>query len=247
MLLRHTAKKTGISAERQAAILAIPCPATNVAAMPAAFFNHVQTWVFDLDNTLYPPHMGLFDQIDKRMTAYIMAELGLDQPQANQMRHDYWQRYGTTLTGLMREHDLDPEPYMVEVHDIDFSVLAPDPDLRARIAALPGRKIVYTNGSAPYAQRVLEARGLDGLFAALYGVEHADYRPKPEADAFAQVFTLDGMDPKAAAMFEDDPRNLAAPHAMGLRTVHVAPNPDAAAHIHHHTDDLAGFLGKLTV
>lgn len=214
--------------------------------MPAAFFNHVKTWVFDLDNTLYPPHMGLFDQIDKRMTAYIMDALGLDRAQADKLRHDYWRNYGTTLAGLMHEHDLDPEPYMIEVHDIDFSVLSPDADLRARIDALPGRKIVYTNGSAPYAARVLEARGLEGLFSALYGVEHAEYRPKPEREAFANVFALDGLDPTAAAMFEDDPRNLAAPHAMGLRTVHVAPERDDAPHIHHHTPDLTDFLASLT-
>lgn len=239
-------KKTAVSRERQAAILASGRGAAIVLGMPATYFSHVQTWVFDLDNTLYPPHMGLFDQIDRRMTAYIMQALGLDQAEANRLRHDYWQRYGTTLAGLMREHDLDPEPYMVAVHDIDFSVLSRDTELRARIDALPGRKIVYTNGSAPYAQRVLEARGLDGLFAALYGVEHADYRPKPEADAFATVFARDGLNPKAAAMFEDDTRNLAAPHAMGLRTVHVAPLPEEAPHIHHHTPDLSDFLSKLT-
>lgn len=220
-------------------------PAAIVRNMPARFFNHVQTWVFDLDNTLYPPHMRLFDQIDQRMTAYIMDALGLARAEADRLRHDYWQHYGTTLAGLMREHDMDPEPYMVAVHDIDFSVLSPDRDLRARIAALPGRKIVYTNGSAPYAARVLEARGLAGLFDATYGVEHADYRPKPEADAFAKVFALDGLDPVAAAMFEDDPRNLAAPHAMGLRTVHVAPESQDAPHIHHHTADLTGFLASL--
>jgi len=239
-------KKTVLCRERQAAILAMAAGLAIVHAMPAAFFSHVRTWVFDLDNTLYPPHMGVFDQIDRRMTAYIMDALGLAQAEANRLRHDYWQTYGTTLAGLMREHDMDPERYMIAVHDIDFSVLSPDAELRARIAALPGRKIVYTNGSAPYAQRVLEARGLDGLFAALYGVEHAGYRPKPEADAFASVFALDGLDPTAAAMFEDDPRNLAAPHAMGLRTVHVAPEPHDASHIHHHAPDLAGFLAALT-
>ena len=238
-------KQTAISAERQVAFLAIARSVANVARMPATFFSHVRTWVFDLDNTLYPPHMGLFDQIDRRMTTYIMDALGLDRGQADTLRHTYWHKYGTTLAGLMREHDMDPEPYMVAVHDIDFSVLSTDPDLSARIAALPGRKIVYTNGSAPYAQRVLDARGLGGVFHALYGVEHADYRPKPEAEAFAQVFARDGLDPTAAAMFEDDPRNLAAPHAMGLRTVHVAPSPENAPHIHHHTSDLTGFLAAL--
>jgi len=106
-----------------------------------------------------------------------------------------------------------------------------------RIANLPGRKIIYTNGSAPYAGHVLAARGLDGLFDDIFGVEHASYRPKPEAAAFAQVFALAEVSPSSAAMFEDEARNLAVPHAMGLRTVHVAPNAEPAGHIHHHTDD----------
>lgn len=214
--------------------------------MIADKFNHVGFWVFDLDNTLYGPEVGLFDQIDQRMTTYIMQNLGVDQAQASQLRYQYWREYGTTLAGLMRLHDIDPVPYMTWVHDIDFSALAPDPDLRARISSLPGRRIVYTNGSAPYATRVLEARGLSGLFDAVYGVEHAGYRPKPERAAFEAIFTADGLDSTRAAMFEDDPRNLAAPHAMGMRTVHVAPDPDPAAHIEYHTDDLSGFLSQLT-
>ena len=213
--------------------------------MPAEFFTSTRVWVFDLDNTLYPPEMRLFDQIEQRMIAYVMTALGVTAPEANRLRAQYWAEYGTTLAGLMRLHDIDPVPYMEEVHDIDFSVLSPDPELRARLRDLPGRRIVYTNGSEGYARRVIAARGLDGLFDADYGVEHAGYRPKPEADAFAQVFGRDGLDPARAAMFEDDPRNLAVPHAMGLRTVHVAPAPHEAPHIHHHTDDLAGFLSQL--
>jgi putative hydrolase of the HAD superfamily len=213
------------------------------AAAPA--FTAIRTWVFDLDNTLYPPAMRLFDQIDRRMTAYVMRNLGLSHDAADRLRHDYWQRYGTTLAGLMAHHGIDPEPYMIEVHDIDFAALAPDPELRAGIAGLPGRRIVYTNGSAPYARRVIEARGLDGLFDAVYGVEHAGWRPKPTPEAFAAVFGADGFDPLRAAMFEDDPRNLRVPHGLGMRTVHVAPAPDPADHIHHHTDDLAAFLRRL--
>jgi putative hydrolase of the HAD superfamily len=133
----------------------------------------------------------------------------------------------------------------VEVHEIDFTVLSPDPELAARIAALPGRRIVYTNGTEPYARRVLEHRGLAGLFDAVYGVEHARYTPKPRPEAFETVFATDGLDPTRAAMFEDDPRNLAAPHAMGMRTVHVAPEPEPADHIHHHTDDLTGLSRAL--
>ncbi len=180
------------------------------------------------------------------MTRYVMDALGVDKPRADFLRQHYWAQYGTTLTGLMREHDVDPRPYLRDVHDISFDALEPDPLLAAQIRALPGRRIVYTNGTEPYAQQVLHARGLGDLFDAVYGVEHADFLPKPERAAFETVFQLDGISTKTAAMFEDDPRNLQAPHEMGMKTVHVAPDPHLADHIHHHTDDLSGFLGKLT-
>lgn len=208
-------------------------------------FSHVRTWVFDLDNTLYPPKARLFDQIEVRMTRYVMDLLGVDRPEADRLRRHYWATYGTTLAGLMREHGVDPTPYLTHVHDIDFTVLEPDPDLAARIRALPGRRIVYTNGSAPYAEQVLHHRGLGGLFDAVYGVEHAGFLPKPERAAFETVFATDGTDTATAAMFEDDIRNLAAPHAMGMRTVLVTPEPQAADHVHHHTDDLAAFLSRV--
>jgi putative hydrolase of the HAD superfamily len=214
--------------------------------MASQHFAHVETWVFDLDNTLYPPEMALFDQVNARMTDYVMRVAGVDAVEADRLRHSWWRDHGTTLAGLMLHHRIDPDPYLDEVHEIDFTVLSPDPGLAAGIAALPGRRIVYTNGSAPYAARVLAARGLSDLFDAVYGVEHAGYRPKPARAAFDAVFAADGLDPARAAMFEDDPRNLAAPHAMGMRTVHVAPEPEPAAHIHHHTDDLTGFLGLIS-
>lgn len=208
-------------------------------------FSHVTTWVFDLDNTLYPPKYRLFDQIEVRMTAWVMQALGVGKTEADRLRQHYWDSYGTTLAGLMREHHIDPAPYLTDVHDIDFSGLPADPDLAASLRALPGRRIVYTNACEPYALKVLQARGLSGLFDAVYGVEHAGFRPKPERGAFETIFAADGLNPETAAMFEDDPRNLAAPHEMGMKTVHVAPKPLKARHIQHHTDDLAGFLARL--
>ncbi|WP_037307472.1 pyrimidine 5'-nucleotidase [Ruegeria halocynthiae] len=208
-------------------------------------FAHVTQWVFDLDNTLYPPHMRLFDQIEVLMTDYVVQAIGVDRAEADRLRSLYWRQYGTTLAGLMAEHDLDPDPYLHAVHQVDLRHMDPDAQLADHIRSLPGRRIVYTNGSAPYAERVLEARGLSGLFDAIYGVEHAGYLPKPEKAAFQAIFDRDGIDPSKAAMFEDDPRNLAAPHEMGMRTVHVAPEPHDARHIHHHTDDLTAFLGRL--
>ncbi len=213
--------------------------------MPRDAFSHVRHWVFDLDNTLYPPAMRLFDQIEIKMTDFVMRHLGVGRERADHLRRDYWARYGTTLAGLMEHHGIDPEDYLLEVHDISFETLRPDPHLADLIAQLPGRKIVYTNGSAPYAAQVLKARGLDAAFDAIYGVEDADYAPKPGRAAFERVFARDGLDPEAGAMFEDDIRNLEAPHAMGMRTVHVADAPEPADHVEHHTSDLASFLRSL--
>lgn len=208
-------------------------------------FAHIDTWVFDLDNTLYCPSVRLFDQIEVKMTDYVMRVLKVDRNEADRLRDQYWRDHGTTLAGLMRENDMEPHDYLVAVHDISFDALTPDPGLRARISALPGRRIVYTNGSAPYAERVIQKRGLSGVFDAVYGVEHAGFRPKPERAAFDAIFAQDGVTPSRAAMFEDDVRNLAAPHDMGMRTVHVAPAPIKVDHIHHHTDDLSDFLAKV--
>ena len=213
--------------------------------MTQGAFHHVRTWVFDLDNTLYPPAMSLFDQIEDRMTDYVVRALGVDRGEADRLRGAYWAEYGTTLAGLMAHHQIDADDYLEDVHDIDFSVLSPDPALRAGLEALPGRRIVYTNGARPYAKEVLKARGLDGAFDAIYGVEHAGYRPKPEQAVFEAVFALDGIDPATAAMFEDVPRNLTVPHLLGMTTVLVAPAPLAEDHIHHHTDDLARFLAQI--
>ena len=208
-------------------------------------FAQITTWVFDLDNTLYPPSMRLFDQIEVKMTDWVMRALQIDRARADHLRVHYWQTYGTTLAGLMTEHGVDPGPYLTDVHEIDFSILTPDPGLASAIARLPGRKIIYTNACVPYAENVVSARGLGGLFDAVYGVEEAAFHPKPTARAFETVFARDGLDPTRAAMFEDDARNLSVPHTLGMRTVHVAPEARPEQHIHHHTSDLAGFLADL--
>jgi putative hydrolase of the HAD superfamily len=207
--------------------------------------SHLRHWVFDLDNTLYPPSARLFDLIEVRMNGWIMRHLGLDHAAANRLRADYWARHGTTLAGLMAEHGIDPVTYLDDVHDVDMVGLTPDPALRAAIAALPGQRIVFTNGDVRYAARVLAARGLSGLFDAVYGVEHAGFLPKPERAAFETVFAADGLSPDRAAMFEDDPRNLAEPHAMGMRTVLVGPDPAPLRHVDHHTADLRAFLSQV--
>lgn len=214
--------------------------------MISAAFDHVRTWVFDLDNTLYPPEARLFDQIEVKMTAWVSETLNVTSSEADRLRRHYWEKYGTTLAGLMEEHGADPRPYLVDVHDISLDHLEIDADLFSVIRTLPGRRIVYTNGSEPYARRVLAARGLESAFDAVYGVEHAEFRPKPERQAFESVFKKDGLNPSTAAMFEDEPRNLAAPFEMGMRTTHVASQATNHDFIHHHTDNLTDFLSQIT-
>ena len=217
-------------------------------------FSHVTTWIFDLDNTLYAPEAALFAQIEKRMTAHVTRVLGVDAAEADRLRKHYWRDYGTTLAGLMAEHGIDPMPYLNEVHDIDFSELTPDPELAALIRALPGRKIVHTNGDHAYARQVLAHRGLM-VFDAVHGVDTLDFLPKPDARAYAAVRAAEGFDPTRAAMFEDDPRNLSVPHLLGMRTVLVgdgrhgaeglAADGDHGPHVHHQTTNLTEFLRGL--
>lgn len=145
--------------------------------MPYDAFTHVDYWVFDLDNTLYPPHARLFDQIERLMADYVIRELNVTEEKAQTLRRKYWQEYGTTLAGLMHVHNIDPDPYLHEVHQLDLSHIEEAPNLRKAISDLPGRKIIYTNGSRAHGERVSSARGLDGVFDAIYGVEDAAIRP----------------------------------------------------------------------
>lgn len=213
--------------------------------MVAQQFAHVDTWVFDLDNTLYPPSADLFGRMDGRFSSYVARMTGLDRAAALTLCTQYWKTYGSTLVGLMEHHDIDPHHFLADVHDIDISHLEPCDALITAVGQLPGRKVVYTNGSNNHAKRVLSARGLTQQFDAVYGVEDADFKPKPTHAAFSKIFTKDGIGPKTSAMFEDEARNLKVPHALGMKTVHVHPKPNNADHIHHHTDDLADFLSQL--
>lgn len=218
--------------------------------MAAASLAHMRTWVFDLDNTLYPASVNLFAQIRPRMSNWLMQHFSIDAAEAAIMREDYWNRYGTTLAGLVAEHRIDPLEFLNYSHDIDLSVLNPDPALAQAIARLPGRRVVFTNGDTAYAARVLAARGLSDIFDAVYGAEHAGFTSKPRPEAFARVFAREGLAPRESAMFEDDLRNLAVPHDLGLATVLVgdteaATRGDHMAHVDHRTDDLTGFLARI--
>ncbi len=209
--------------------------------------SHVETWIFDLDNTLYHPSARLFDQINARMTGFIMRELGIPRAAADELRRTYWRRHGTTLRGLIDGHGIDPAQFLDEVHAIDLSALQPDADLAAAIRRLPGVKIVHTNGARAHAARVLAARGLEGLFDAVYAIEDKDLVAKPQADAYRRIIRLSGLDPARAAMIEDDVRNLEVPKALGMATVWLCHRAGATtpAFFDHRITRVSRFLQEL--
>lgn len=224
-------------------------------------FSHITDWVFDLDNTLYPAECQLFAQIDAKMTEFVERKLGLPYADARKIQKDFYVQYGTTLSGLMIEYDVPPEEFMDYVHDIDVSGVTPCDRLIAHITALPGRRYVFTNGSAKHAANVTGRLGIDHLFDGVFDIHAADYVPKPHAQPYERFIAAHDLDPARAVMFEDIAANLEVPHAMGMTTVLVcseaqwladepaAKRPahpdDDAAHVTYKTSDLAGFLGDV--
>jgi putative hydrolase of the HAD superfamily len=221
-------------------------------------FTHVETWVFDLDNTLYPHHVNLWQQVDARIGEFIGNYLQVDPIEARRIQKDYYRRYGTSMRGMMTEHGVRADDYLAYVHRIDHSPLEPNPAMGAAIAKLPGRKLILTNGSADHADKVLERLGIGSHFEAVFDIIAAELEPKPAPQTYRRFLDLHHVDPAHAAMFEDLSRNLVVPHQLGMTTVLVVPDGSKdvvredwelegrdADHVDHVTDDLTGFLAAL--
>lgn len=218
-------------------------------------FDATSIWIFDLDNTLYPAECNLFAQVDQRMGEFIAQYLGVPFAYARHLQKSYYRQYGTTLSGLMQVHKLDPKAFLDYVHDIDLSVVPEHPELASAIARLPGRRLIFTNGSRRHAERVAAKLGVLHLFEDICDIAACEYVPKPQPDAFDRMVRRHGVAPRSAAMFEDMPHNLEAPHALGMTTVLVHSSGydhpvqlsirqwrEPPGHVHHMTEDLAGFL-----
>lgn len=209
---------------------------------------HVDCWVFDLDNTLYPASCRLFDQVDRRIGEFVARHLAVDAEEARRVQKEYFHVFGTTLRGLMERHALAPAEFLDYVHAIDLSAVAPSPALDAALERLPGRKVVFTNGSTRHAENVLARLGVAGRFDDIFDIEAARYLPKPEPAAYERLIERHAIDPRAAAMVDDLPRNLVPAAVLGMTTVLVRTGEEWAAdgadspHIHHVTDDLVGWL-----
>ena len=206
----------------------------------------IDCWIFDLDNTLYPASVDLFGQINVKMSNYIMKLLDVDKVAADKMRAAYWEKYGTSLAGLMRNYKIDPNDFLNTVHDIDFSVLPKDINLLDALNNLPGRKLIYTNGTVPYAKEVLKYRGLIDVFDEIYGIEDAAYVPKPFPEAFEIIFSKANIAHNRSAMFEDEVRNLEVPFELGLKTILVSDVQSNKKYVEYTTKYLPDFLRQIT-
>ena len=233
--------------------------ASEAAPIARRGFEATRVWVFDLDNTLYPADCNLFSQVDQKMGEFISRYLGVPFIYARHLQKTYYRQFGTTLCGLMKVHRMDPKPFLDYVHDLDLSVMREHPELAAAIDRLPGRKLIFTNGSRGHAERVAAKLGVLHCFEGIFDIADADYVPKPTASCYDHFCRVHGVEASASAMFEDMPHNLQAPHALGMTTVLVRSDAnydhpvqqmirgwvEPPEHVHHMTRDLAGFLEGL--
>src|SRR6476660_8787876 len=223
-----------------------------IQMMTSRPFGHIDTWVFDLDNTLYPHHVNLWQQVDARIGEFISAFLGGRRVMEKRIQKDYYRRYGTSM------HGVHADDYLAYVHRIDHSPLQPNPAMGAAIAKLPGRKLILTNGSTDHADKVLQRLGIGAHFEAVFDIIAAELEPKPAPQTYQKFLGTHGVNPRTSAMFEDLARNLIVPHQLGMTTVLVVPDGTRqvvredwelegrdAAYVDHVTDDLTGFLQGL--
>lgn len=225
--------------------------------METAFpdLSHVESWVFDLDNTLYPASSSLFPQIDVRMRRFIADRLHLSLDEAYALQKRYYREFGTTLRGLMLVHGIEPDAFLAFVHDIDCTVLGAAPRLDAALTRLEGRKLIFTNGSERHAENVLARLGLARHFEGIFDIRAANFVPKPQIESYRAMADRHGIDPRGALMVEDLHRNLRPAARLGMTTLWVREDghPDAEvlggdgddlSHVHHITDDLAAWLER---
>ena len=232
----------------------------NTGARSPRGFDATRAWLFDLDNTLYPAECNLFAQVDQKMQEFIARNLGVPLAYARHLQKSYYRQFGTTLAGLMLVHKMEPTAFLDYVHDIDLAGVPEHPELRAAIQRLPGRKLIFTAGSHRHAERVAGKLGILDLFEDIVDIVDSAFIPKEKAEAYHKVIASHGVDPARSAMFEDMPHNLEPAHALGMTTVLVHSSRidhpvqlairqwrEPPEHVHHMTEDLAGFLGERCV
>jgi len=242
---------TDKSATNPAAAEKVVIEASAIAVTPPGIvrgLDHIDTWIFDLDNTLYPARCRLFDQVDRLIGRYIETHLGLDAVAARALQKRYFREHGTTLSGLMQHHGVDPHQFLAFVHEIDLTPVDPSPSLAQGLALLPGRKLIYTNGSVAHAERVMDKLGVRGAFEDIFDIVAGEFRPKPAIESYRRLIERFQIDPTRAALIEDLPKNLIPAAELGMTTVLIATDSEWAneeaegPHVHHRTEDLVAWI-----
>jgi putative hydrolase of the HAD superfamily len=215
----------------------------------AADLRHVDTWLFDLDNTLYPLESGLAARMSPLITDYVEALTGLPREEALALQKRYLAEHGLTLKGLMANHGVDPDHFHAVFHEVPLDCIGPDAELEAALRRLPGRRLVFTNSDAVHTDRVLDALRLTSLFDDVFHIGSADFAPKPMTEAFERLVSAHAIAPASAAFFEDSERNLRPAAELGMTTVLVGPHAAAstADFVHHRTPTLAPFLARAQI
>lgn len=212
-------------------------------------FAHIDTWLFDLDDTLYPIETGMMDLIRDKITGFVMRITGTDREEARIIQRGWFEAHGASLPGLLEEHKVSVREFLDEIHDVPLDSITPDPELGRALARLPGRRLVFTNGAADHAARVLERLGVAQHFEAVFHIESNNLIAKPDPRSFQAIIGLFGFDPARAAFFEDTERNLKPAADLGMTTILVGPHALAsqAPFVHHRTDRLVPFLQSIPV
>ncbi len=180
------------------------------------------TWIFDLDNTLYSSSIGIFNQIDLKMKKFISIKLKISEDDSFKLQKKYYKKYGTTLYGLMRNYNIDPDEFCNYVHNVNFNKLSKSKILKDRLRSLPGEKIIYTNANYTYAEKVLNKLGIKEVFLDIFDIKKTGYIPKPMKKSLNQLIKKYKLNPGKTVYFEDLKKNLKYSSSIGFTTIHIS-------------------------
>jgi putative hydrolase of the HAD superfamily len=213
----------------------------------------IDTWIFDLDNTLYSADSGIFQQVGELMSKFVSNHLNIDIKEAKKIRSKYYRQHGTTLRGMMDNHGVDPEIFLKEVHKLDYSIVTPNHKLNEELAKLKGRKIIYTNANQQHANDVLVQLKLTNMFDNIFDIKMADYVPKPEVKPYMKFIEKFDINPVCSAMFDDIAKNLVPAKNVGFTSIWVDAGYEnfmddiesSKNYLDYKTKDLSFFLDRV--
>ena len=217
--------------------------------------NKIDTWIFDLDNTLYSADSGIFQQVHKLMGKFIVEHLNVNINEAKKIQRRYYKKHGTTLRGLMDNHGIDPDSFLEEVHKLDYSIVSPNLKLAKNLENLNGKKFIFTNANKKHADIILDKLQITNLFEGIFDIKMANYIPKPEIQTYEKLIETYNINPNKTIMFDDIAKNLVPASKIGFTTVwidvgHENYSDDIASskkYLDYQTKDLSHWLSNINM